>query len=48
MSEFDEQEYHRYVTATDEQVDDARTLAEHGSDNSAVLHCTSSRPRRWR
>lgn len=38
VSEFDGHEYDRYVRAADEQADDARTLAEHGSYNSAVLH----------
>lgn len=37
-SEFDVPEYERYVLAAEEQVDDARTLADHGSHNSAVLH----------
>jgi hypothetical protein len=38
VSDFDRQEYDRYVRAADEQVDDARTLAAHGSYNSAVVH----------
>lgn len=37
-SELDGREHDRYVRAADEQRDDARTLAEHGSYNSAVLH----------
>lgn len=38
VSEFDGREFDRCGRATDEQVEDARTLADHGSYNSAVLH----------
>lgn len=38
VSEFDGPEHERYVRAAEEQVEDAGTLAEHGSYNSAVLH----------
>lgn len=37
-SDVDEPEYERYVRAADEQAEDARTLAERHSYNSAVLH----------
>lgn len=35
---FDDHEYQRHLMTVDEQLDDAATLAAHGSYNSAVLH----------